>query len=213
MTADSERKAARSRRRRTPRWPSMADMSCYLPQRHRDTEKAAAFRFSLLAFSPELLAFDTGQQVGFGILPNAKCQMPNASLCLCGELVQIEVANGLAGIGRFLGALESFLKLFLEQVALMLLRLHRLPENGFLTGVLVLHGARRRFQVLEGFGSSLGRMRNHSLGIAVDLQQRTAAGTWNFELERRLSHARILPQAVKTSHDRRRRAFPQSIGI
>src|ERR1039458_5299699 len=146
-------------------------------------------------------------------LQNARCQMPNASLCLCGELVQIEVANGLAGIGGFLGALQSFLKLFLQQVALMLLRLHRLPENGFLTGVLVLHGARRRFQVLEGLGSSLGRMRNHRLGVTVDLQQRTAAGTWNFELERRLSHARILPQAVETSHDRRRRAFPQSIGI
>src|ERR1039457_5558154 len=132
MTADGERKAARSRRRRTPRWPSGSGRELSFTteaQRHGESG-----RFSLLAFSPELLAFDTGQQVGFGILPNAKCQMPNASLCLCGELVQIEVANRLAGIGRFLGALKSFLKLLLQQVALVLLRFHGLTKDRLLTG-------------------------------------------------------------------------------
>src|ERR1039457_992640 len=102
MTADSERKAARSRRRRTPRWPSGSGRELSFTtetQRHRERPLFAfrfslfafrfslfalrfslfafrsslfALRFSLFAFRPELLAFDTGQQVGFGILPNAK---------------------------------------------------------------------------------------------------------------------------------------------
>jgi len=118
------------------------------------------------------------------------------SLRLCGELVQIEVAQRLPGVRRLLGALERFLELLLQQIALVLLRLHRLAEDGLFAAVLVFHGARRRFQVLEGFGNGLGRVRDHGLGIAVDLQQRTAAGTGDFELERRLSHARILPQVV-----------------
>ena len=41
----------------------------------------------------------------------------------------------------------------------------------------------------------------HLLGVAIDLQQCTATGTWNFELER-LGHARIVPQALETNHNR-----------
>jgi hypothetical protein len=84
-----------------------------------------------------------------------------------------------------------------------------LAKDGLLTGVLVFHGAGRRLQVLEGFGNSLGRVRNHGFGVAIDLQQRTATGAWNFELGRRLSHARIVPQALETNHNRRKRPFPK----
>src|SRR5271167_1295546 len=93
----------------------------------------------------------------------------------------------------------------------MLLSLHGLSEDGFLAAVLVFHCARRRFQVLKGLGSSLGGMCDDSLGVTVDLQQRTAAGTGNFELGRGLSHARILPQLEETNHNRRLRAYQNSV--
>src|SRR5271157_4781634 len=54
------------------------------------------------------------------------------SLRLCGELVQIEVAQRLPGVRRLLGPLERFLELLLQQIALVLLRLHRLAEDGLL---------------------------------------------------------------------------------
>jgi hypothetical protein len=51
-------------------------------------------------------------------------------------------------------------------------------------------------------------VRNHGFGVAIDLQQRPATGAWNFELER-LGHARIVPQALQTNHNRRKRLFPK----
>src|SRR5271157_5522510 len=129
------------------------------------------------------------------------------------QLIQIEVAQRLPGVGRFLGALERFLEFLFQQIALVFLGLHRLPEDGLLAAVLVLHGARRRFQVFEGLGNRLGGVRDYSLGVGIDLQDRTAAGTGNFELGRRLSHARILPQVRETNQNRRMPAIPQSIRI
>ena len=45
------------------------------------------------------------------------------------ELIEIEVSQGLARIGRFFGLLYRLLELFLQQVGSMFLILHRLPEN------------------------------------------------------------------------------------
>src|ERR1039457_3611521 len=94
----------------------------------------------------------------------------------------------------------------------MLLRLHRLPKNGLLATVLVLHGARRRFQVLERLGNSLGRVRDHRLGIAVDLQQSAAAGTGDLELRMGLGHTRdgtVTAAAVTTVSARQRARVPE----
>src|SRR5579871_3461515 len=118
---------------------------------------------------------------------------PNSS----GRLVEIKVADGFARVRRFLRLLHGFLKLLLQQVSLVFLCLHRLPEHGFAAVVLLLHGARRFFYIVEGF-RHLGRgVGDHSLGLRVHLQHRIAARASNFEGCRslgRLGHNVMIPQ-------------------
>ena len=53
------------------------------------------------------------------------------------KLVQIEIPNRPSRIRSFLGLLDRFLKLLLQQVGSMLLGLHRLAEDGIAAAVLL----------------------------------------------------------------------------
>src|ERR1035438_6914888 len=62
--------------------------------------------------------------------------------------VQVELPQWL-DVRRVLGLAQRLGELLLEQVFLVLLRFHRLPEDGLLALILRPHGLRRRLQVLK----------------------------------------------------------------
>src|SRR5579872_274324 len=56
------------------------------------------------------------------------------------RLVEVEVADRLAGVWSFFGLLDRLLKLLLQKVGSMFLGFNRLPEDGFTPAVLLFHG-------------------------------------------------------------------------
>ena len=111
-----------------------------------------------------------------------------------GGLIEVEVANRFSRVRRLFGALERFLEFLFQQIRLVFLRLDGLTKDRLLPRIVVLHGTSSGLQVLERFWNGLGRVRDHSLGIAVDLEQGATAWTWNFELQQRLRHKGMVPQ-------------------
>ena len=96
-------------------------------------------------------------------------------------LIEIKIADGLAGIGRFLGAFHRFLKLLLEQVGAILLRLDGLTKNRFLAAILLAHRAGGIFKVRESFRRCRGGMRDHRLRAWVHFQDGIAARAGDFK--------------------------------
>src|SRR5580700_2743966 len=90
-------------------------------------------------------------------------------------LVQIEIADGFAGVGRFLRLLDRFLKLLFQKISGVLLRLHRLAKDGFAAAVLFFHGLGSCLEIIEHLGLDSGRMRDDSFSRGIDLKNCTAA--------------------------------------
>ena len=62
------------------------------------------------------------------------------------------------------------------------LRLHRLAEDRVATVVLLFHGARCFFHVVEGFRFDRGGVRDDAPGSGVDFHDRAAAGAGHIEI-------------------------------
>src|SRR5208282_5025622 len=99
----------------------------------------------------------------------------------CQGLIQIEVADGLARVWRFLGFLHRFLEFLFQNFGSMLLRLDRLPEDGFAAGVLFLHGAGGVLHVVKHARLHGGGMRNYGASFGIHFEKSAAAGTSDFE--------------------------------
>ena len=97
------------------------------------------------------------------------------------QLIEIEVAQRLAGIGRFFGFLNRLLELFLQEIGGVLLIFDGLPENGIAAAVLLFHGPGGFFNIVESLNSWRWGVRNHGLVGVVDLQDRIAARAGNLE--------------------------------
>ena len=63
-----------------------------------------------------------------------------------------------------------------------------LAEDGVAAAVLFLHGPRGFFDVIEHLGLNRGGVGNHSLGLGINLQYRTATWAGYFERWRRPRH-------------------------
>ena len=96
--------------------------------------------------------------------------------------VEIEISNRLPGVGRFLRLFHRLLKFFLQQVGGVSLCFDRLLEDRLAAAILLTHGARRRFHIVESLRFHRGRMGNYSTRSYIDLQQRIAAGAGYFEV-------------------------------
>jgi len=104
------------------------------------------------------------------------------------ELVEVEVADGLAGVGGFFGFAHGFLEFFLEQVGGVLLGLQGLTEDGVAAVVLFFHGAGRFFHVVEHFRLHRGGVSNDGFRFRIDLQNRITAGAGHFKRAGMLGH-------------------------
>src|SRR4029077_9838870 len=103
-------------------------------------------------------------------------------------LVEIEVAYGLAGIGRFFGFADRFLEFLFQQFGGVLLRFHRLLEDGIPPAVLLFHGPCRLFHVVEHFGLDCRGMRYDRLRAGINLQHGIAARARHFKQAGILPH-------------------------
>jgi len=103
-------------------------------------------------------------------------------------LVQVEIANRLAGVWGFFGLLDRLLELLFQKISRMFLRFHRLPEDGFAAAVLLLHGLGSCLEVVKHPGLDRGSMGDDALGRRIDLQHRAAARARNVEGRRILRH-------------------------
>lgn len=64
----------------------------------------------------------------------------------------------------------------------MLLRLNRLPEDGVASAILLFHGACGVVEIIESLGLDGGNMRNHSLSLSIDFQDRTTTRASQIEI-------------------------------
>ena len=97
------------------------------------------------------------------------------------HLIQIEIANGFAGVWGFFGFLNRFLKFLFQKIASMFLGFHRLAEDGFAAAILFLHGFRGGFEIVEGFRLNRRSMGDDASGYRIDFQHRAAAGAGYIE--------------------------------
>ena len=95
--------------------------------------------------------------------------------------VEIEVADGLAGIGRFFGFLDRFLKLLIQQFGSVFLVFYRLAKDGVATAILLSHGVGGRFHIIEHLGFDGGGMGNDGLAFRIHLEHRAAARAGHLE--------------------------------
>jgi hypothetical protein len=95
--------------------------------------------------------------------------------------IEVEIAYGLAGIGRFLRLLDSFLELLFQEIGGMLLGFNRLPEDRVSAAILLFHGTSRGFYILEHFRFDSGSVSDDRLGRGIDFQNGVAAGTGDLE--------------------------------
>jgi len=105
-------------------------------------------------------------------------------------LVELEVADGLAGIRGFLRLLDCFLEFLFQEIRSMLLRFHRLAENGFAPAVLLFHGTGGLLDVTEHFGLYGRGVSDDSFRLRIDFEHGATARTSNLEGERMLRHQR-----------------------
>jgi len=104
-------------------------------------------------------------------------------------LVQIKISNGFTGVWGFFGFLDRFLEFLFQEVSSVLLRLHRLAEDGFTAAVLLLHGSGSFFEIGEHFGFDCSGMSDDSLGRGIDLKHCAAARAGYIERRGILRHA------------------------
>src|ERR1700680_2732197 len=89
--------------------------------------------------------------------------LPNvAALFWRMALVQIEIANGFAGVGRLFGLLDCLLKLFFQKISCVFLGFDGLAKDGFAAAVLFFHGLGSCLEVIEHLGLDGGSMGNDS---------------------------------------------------
>src|SRR5438128_6950704 len=99
----------------------------------------------------------------------------------CRVSVQVKITNRPSRIRRFFGFSNGFLKLLLQQISSMLLRLNRLAEDRIATAVLFLHRPGGFFHIIKGFWLDRGGVRYHGFILRVNLQHRAAARAGYFE--------------------------------
>jgi hypothetical protein len=104
------------------------------------------------------------------------------------RLVEIEIANGFAGVRRFFGLLDCFLKFLFQKISGMLLRFYRLTENGFAAAILLFHGLGRGLEIVEHLGLDGGGMRDDPFSRGIDLQHGAAARAGYIESRSILRH-------------------------
>jgi len=111
-----------------------------------------------------------------------------ATLLVANQLVEIEIANGFAGVRRFFSLLDCFLKFLFQKISGMLLRFYRLAENGFAPAILLFHGLGGRLEIVEHLGLDGRSMRDDPFGRGIDLQHCAAARTGYIESRSILRH-------------------------
>ena len=89
--------------------------------------------------------------------------------------VQIEIPYRFPCVRRFLRLLQRLLEFFFQQLRGMLLRFHRLAEDRVAPAVLLLHGSRRFFHVVEGFRFDRRGVRDDAASCCINLHDRAAA--------------------------------------
>src|SRR5271154_147376 len=95
-------------------------------------------------------------------------------------LVEIELTQRLS-FWRVLSLFQRLGKLFLEKIALVLFRFHRLPEDGFLALVLLVHSLCRRGQIFESALTRSRSVADQGPGIRINTQHRGAVGASDFK--------------------------------
>src|SRR5205085_7493451 len=174
---------------RAPRWPSSngrlpesATPTSYQVQGGfakciREESIATACPASLRIRATRIAgAWSQGRRIRDLLLVSAESIRINCELqTVNSRSIQIEIPDQrLARIGVFLGAAQRFLELLFQQIATLLLRIHRLPEDGIAPSFLLMHGARRLVQVVKGLGT-LGRgVGDDRARLRIDLQHRPA---------------------------------------
>src|SRR5262249_2998783 len=96
---------------------------------------------------------------------------PRSSGLRASELVEVNIAYARR-VWRLFGALHGFLKLFFQQVGLVLLRFHRLPEQRLLAALLLLHGAGSFIKVVEGLHPRRRGVGDDGVRGGINLQHR-----------------------------------------
>jgi hypothetical protein len=104
------------------------------------------------------------------------------------SLVEIEIADGFAGVGRFLGLFDRLLEFLFQKISGVLLRFHRLTEDGLATAVLFFHGLGSRLEIVKHLGLDGGGMGDNPFSRWIDLQHRAAAGAGYIESRGVLCH-------------------------
>ena len=97
------------------------------------------------------------------------------------HLIQIEIANGFAGVRGLFGFLNRLLKFLFQKITSMFLGFHRLAEDGFAAAILFLHGFRGCFEIIERFGLNRRGVGDDALGCRINFQYSAAAGTGYIE--------------------------------
>src|SRR6266853_754390 len=106
-------------------------------------------------------------------------------------LVQIEIPDRFARIGTLFRLLDRLLEFLLQQVGGVLLRLHRLAEDGIAAAVLLFHSPGRLFNVSKHLRLHGSRVGNNSLNFSVHLQDCTTTRASDIERRRTLRHDQI----------------------
>src|SRR5581483_1504854 len=108
-------------------------------------------------------------------------------------LIEVEVAD-LWRVRRLFGLLHGLLELLLQQIGLVLLRVHRLAEDGLATAILVLQRPGRFIKIRERLRFDGRGMRDDRLGCGIHLQYGGAARARNFKSSCGFGHGSIINQ-------------------
>ena len=103
-------------------------------------------------------------------------------------LIEIEVADGLAGVGSLFGLANGFLKFLFQQVGGVFLSFEGLAKDGVAATVLLFHGPRGFLHIRKGLGLYRGGVRDHGLRRGIDLEDSVAARTGHFKRVGTLGH-------------------------
>jgi hypothetical protein len=104
------------------------------------------------------------------------------------RLVEVEIANGFAGVWGFFGLLDRFLKFLFQKISGMLLRFYRLTEDGFAATVLLFHSLGRSFEIIEHLGLDRRGVGDDAFSRGIDFQHRAAARASYIESRSVLRH-------------------------
>lgn len=104
----------------------------------------------------------------------------NETNCLV-TLVEVEIADRLAGIGRLFRPFYRLLEFFFHEFGGVSLILNRLPEDGIAAIILLFHSARGFFNVVESLGLDGCGVGNDSSTLRIHFQHCVAA--WAGDIE------------------------------